>query len=327
MQRLSGIIAGVLLASGVALAAPAGPASAAPPAAPETKLEPVSNSTAPALVATRSTRWSKARIDKAIATAKPIQYSPSRPTKQLRTKDFTAPARTIAPPVAAPRSATTAALPAPATHGRIYAVTADDSVLGWCSASVISSGQRNLIMTAAHCLHSGEGGDWAFVDAFFVPQLYGSSQPYGVFWARSWTIWSAWSDDSDDDYDYGFVNLYPNDRGNVADVVGSNGLRVNNGYDNTVVVWGYPANDGYPGDVPYYCDKVVTYDGSFWDSYVYVGCILTGGASGGPWLEDYNYSNSLGYVIGLTSRAGVDFDYSLSPYFDDDVADLYYEVD
>ncbi|GAA0433218.1 peptidase [Actinoplanes capillaceus] len=325
MQRLRGIIVAVLLGSGAALAAPTGPAAAAPTSEP--KLERLSARAEPAQVATRSARWTKARIDKAIETAKPIRYSPALPTTQKRTKDFTAPARTIAPPAAAPRSATTAALPAPATHGRMYAITADDSVLGWCSASVINSGQRNLIMTAAHCLHSGEGGDWAFVDAFFVPQLYGDSQPYGVFWASSWTIWSPWSDDSDDDYDYGFVNLYANDRGNVADVVGANGLRVNNGYDNTVVVWGYPADDGYPGDVPYYCDKVTTYDGSWWDSYVYVGCILTGGASGGPWLEDYNYSNSLGYVIGLTSRAGVDFDYSLSPYFDDDVADLYHEVD
>ncbi|MBF9128217.1 hypothetical protein I0C86_04295 [Plantactinospora sp. S1510] len=322
MPGAKAIIISVLLTSGVALVAPAAPASAAP----ETELKSISGRASTSLLNTRSTRWTQARIDKVIQTAKPIQYSPSRPARQLRAKDLTAPTRTIVPPAVA-SSPRVAALPAPATHGRLYVSNADGSSYGFCSASVINSGQRNLINTAAHCLHSGEGGDWTFQEAFFVPQLHGASRPYGIFWAQTWTVWSAWTEDSDDDYDYGFVNLFPSGGQNIADVVGANGLRVNNGYDDNVVVWGYPADDGYPGDVPYYCDNVTTYDGSWFDSWVYVGCILTGGASGGPWLDDYDYANSRGYLIGLTSRAGIDFDYSLSPYFDDSVADLYYEVD
>lgn len=37
-----------------------------------------------------------------------------------------------------------------------------------------------------------------------------------------------------------------------------------------------------------------------------INSTMTGGASGGPWLDDYDYADSIGYVIGLTSRAATD---------------------
>ncbi|UVS82651.1 hypothetical protein [Actinokineospora sp. UTMC 2448] len=293
-------------------------------ASAEEALAPVSGTAAADLAETRAARWTDERIDEVIRTAKPI--AAPEPDGTPKAVDPAALPRSVAEPAAA-TVRQTANLPAPGAHGRMYIANADGSSTGWCSASVVNSGSRNLISTSAHCLHGGEGGDWLFTEAFFVPGLHGDSRPHGIFWAQRWTVWSAWTDDSDDDYDYGFVNLYARDGLNVVDVVGGNGIKINMGYGHTVVVWGYPANDGYPGDVPYYCDKVTTYDGSWFDSYVYVGCILTGGASGGPWLEGYDYNLSLGYVIGVTSRAGIDFDYSLSPYLDDSFADLFHEVD
>lgn len=303
------------------------PASAEPDQrAAEGKLSPVTGAVSGDLVATRDARWTQARIDEVIRTAKPIEAPAVEAPGKREVEEPAAPERVIAAPAAAAEGATRN-LPAPAAHGRMYISNADGSSTGWCSASVVNSGARNLINTAAHCLHSGAGGNWHFTEAFFVPGLHGTSQPYGIFWAQQWTVWSAWTDSSDDDYDYGFVNLFARNGQNVVDVVGANGLRINSDYGQTVVVWGYPANDGYPGDVPYYCDQATTYDGSWFDSWVYVNCTMTGGASGGPWLDDYDYNASLGYVIGLTSRAGIDFDYSLSPYFDQSVADLYFLVD
>ncbi|OLF19017.1 trypsin-like serine peptidase [Actinophytocola xanthii] len=322
---LSTVALSTVALSTVALALPA--AAEAGGQAAEGKLVPVTGKASADLVATRNERWTQARIEEVIRTAKPIEPPVVDAPEAPQVEEPAAPEQVIAEPAAA-SGAAARNLPAPAAHGRMYIANADGSSTGWCSASVVNSGARNLINTAAHCLHSGAGGNWHFTEAFFVPGLHGTSQPHGIFWAQQWTVWSAWTDSSDDDYDYGFVNLFPRDDGqNVVDVVGANGLRINSAFGQTVVVWGYPANDGYPGDVPYYCDQATTYDGSASDSWVYVNCTMTGGASGGPWLDDYDYTASLGYVIALTTRAGIDFDYSLSPYFDQSVADLYYLVD
>lgn len=294
-------------------------------AAVEPSLTSVSGALSPELASSQSSRWSEARIDEVIRTAKPIEAPPITASQPRQEIDKTAKVQSVARPEAAsaPRIAN---LPAPATHGRMYISNPDGSTTGWCSASVINSGQRNLISTAAHCLHGGKGKNWLFNEAFFVPQLHGNSRPYGIFWAQRWTVWSTWTDDSDDDYDYGFVNLFSRNGQNVVDVVGANGLRVNAGYNQTVIVWGYPADSGYPGDVPYYCDKKATY-GKWFDSWLYVDCTMTGGASGGPWLVDYDYNSRLGYVNALTSRGGINYTYSLSSYFNGYVADLYYLVD
>ena len=211
------------------------------------RLTSVSGTLSAELASSQGARWSEARIDEVIRTAKPIEAPVTvSPREEI---DKTAKVQSVASPEA-PSAPRIANLPAPATHGRMYIYNADGSTTGWCSASVINSGQRNLISTAAHCLHGGKGKNWLFNEAFFVPQLYGTSRPYGIFWAQRWTVWSAWTNDSNDNYDYGFVNLYARNGQNVVDVVGANGLRVNAGYSQTVIVWGYPADSGYPGDVP-----------------------------------------------------------------------------
>ncbi|MFC5053526.1 trypsin-like serine peptidase [Saccharothrix xinjiangensis] len=313
------------LAVAVALAAAVvvQPAGVAAPGVDD--IEPVSVTAAAELSATRGERWTDERIAEAIRTAKPLAPPVNAGSARRSRSTGQVEPRSIAEP-AAVAGAGASALPAPATHGRMYLVNPDGSTVAWCSASVVNSGSRNLISTAAHCIHSGEGGGWHFTEAFFVPQLHGTSRPHGIFWAQRWTVWSEWIDDSDFDYDYGFVNLAARGGQNVVDVVGANGLRVNAGYDQTVVVWGYPAEAPYPGDVPYYCDGLGTYS-EWFTSDIYVDCAMTPGASGGPWLVDYDYGSSLGYVNAITSRVDEDRTYTLSSYFDEWVAELYYYVD
>ncbi|MFD7655822.1 hypothetical protein ACFV4N_17755 [Actinosynnema sp. NPDC059797] len=49
--------------------------------------------------------------------------------------------------------------------------------------------------------------------------------------------------------------------------------------------------------------------------------------SGGPWLVDYDHGSSLGYVNAITSRVDEDRTYTVSSYFGEWVAELYYYVD
>lgn len=318
MKRAALSVAVALVAT-VVVVQPAGAA-----AGPD-NLKPVSVTAAAELSATRAARWTDERIAEAIRTAKPLAPPANAGSARRSRPTAKAEPRSVAEP-AAVAGAGVSALPAPATHGRMYLVNPDGSEVAWCSASVVNSGSRNLISTAAHCIHGGENSDWLFNEAFFVPQLHGSSRPHGIFWAQRWTVWSAWTDNTDYDYDYGFINLAARGGQNVVDVVGANGLRVNAGYEQTVVVWGYPAEAPYPGDVPYYCDALKTYS-KWFDSDIFVGCAMTRGASGGPWLVDYDYGSSLGYVNAITSRVDQDRTYTISSYFDEWVAELYYHVD
>src|SRR2546422_837644 len=50
----------------------------------------------------------------------------------------------------------------------------------FCTASAVDSPNRNLIITAAHCVHSGEGGGY-LSDLVFVPGYRNGNAPYGIW--------------------------------------------------------------------------------------------------------------------------------------------------
>jgi hypothetical protein len=50
---------------------------------------------------------------------------------------------------------------------------------------------------------------------------------------------------------------------------------------------------------------------------------MTGGSSGGPWLQEYNDQNGLGYINSVVSHRHADASQMDGPYFDNDVKSLY----
>ena len=52
----------------------------------------------------------------------------------------------------------------------------------FCTASVVASMAKDLLITAAHCIHSGQGGSYR-QDIVFIPDYRDGQAPFGI-----WTV-------------------------------------------------------------------------------------------------------------------------------------------
>jgi V8-like Glu-specific endopeptidase len=193
----------------------------------------------------------------------------------------------------------------------------------YCTASVIDSRRRNLLITAAHCIHGGKGRGYASQVAF-VPRYDGGRRPYGIWTAKMLIVKWGWIHYSDPDLDFGFVAVNPQHGHEIANVVGSNRLASDQGFGHTVNVAGYPAGK----DHAIYCRGTAKKQARYQLRFDCAG--FTGGTSGSPWLLSYNSKTKTGYtngVIGGYQRGGKYAYISYSPYFDKDVRELWDDAD
>jgi V8-like Glu-specific endopeptidase len=193
----------------------------------------------------------------------------------------------------------------------------------YCTASVIDSRKRNLLITSAHCIHGGRGRGYA-AHVAFVPKYNGGRRPYGVWTAKLLIVNQGWTHHSDPDLDFGFVAVNPRGGHKIANVVGSNRLVINKGFGRTVLVAGYPAGK----DRPIYCRGTAEKQANYQLRFDCDG--FTGGTSGSPWLLSYNsrtQSGTTNGVIGGYQRGGRYSSTSYSPYFGQGVLKLRNDAD
>lgn len=191
----------------------------------------------------------------------------------------------------------------------------------YCTASVVDSARKSLLLTAAHCLYGSDG--WAR-NLVFVPRYSQGHRPYGAWTVGSMYVDSRWTSRRDQDLDFGFAVVGANDGRRVADVVGANHLITDQGYTNAVRVIGYPMAKYAPADKPIYCNatthKAFKYQIDFdCDGYY-------GGTSGSPWIKNYDTTTRRGDVLGVIGgyEEGGKYDWrSYSPVFDKDIRALY----
>jgi V8-like Glu-specific endopeptidase len=222
-------------------------------------------------------------------------------------------------PAAARPSGTPTAMPA--TFGRrigalFFHGTKRDH---FCTASAVDSPGRNLIVTAAHCVHAGRGGGY-LTDLVFVPGYRNGGAPYGIWRVRSAYVDPRWVRESDPDLDVGFAALEPLGGRNIADVLGTNLLGVNQGFANVVRVTGYPTSS----EEPVTCVNTTTKQEAHQMRFACKGYYP--GTSGSPWLTRYDPKARRGEVVGVIGgyhQGGRGDMISYSAYFDDDVRRLY----
>jgi len=185
-----------------------------------------------------------------------------------------------------------------------------------CSAASIGN---KGIWTAGHCVHAGNNSStgWS-TNVRFVPAYKDGNTPNGVWTAYVLYTRLPWYQARNFRYDMGGAKLNLNGSGQkISTVVGWLGF-----------AWNWPTQQhwwliGYPAAIPFNglrmitCQASLAYLGSPPGSgpqTMGVGCDMTGGTSGGPWVWQFGTGN---YLNGDNSYYRTGFPKELfSPYLD-----------
>ncbi|MFF5030228.1 trypsin-like serine peptidase [Streptomyces collinus] len=195
----------------------------------------------------------------------------------------------------------------------------DDHGAHFCTASVVRSPGRNMLITAAHCAFDADSGQ-PLNDLVFAPGYRNGDEPTGLWKVSKVVVDDRWTRSQDEDLDVAFLVLDQKDGRNIQDLLGGNTLGTDRGFDNKVEVTGYPTSR----DTPISCQNRTT---KFSDTQLRIQCThLEDGTSGSPWLTDYDPKSHTGTVIGVLGGhqgGGDKDDVSYAAYFSDDIAKLY----
>jgi V8-like Glu-specific endopeptidase len=192
----------------------------------------------------------------------------------------------------------------------------------FCTASVVASPGRDLLITAAHCINGGENGGYR-QDLVFIPGYQAGQEPYGVWTPARLLVAPQWMNSSDPDFDVGFIVLKPNDGKNIEEVLGANQLGIDPGYRNVVRVTGYPAS----GDSPVTCVNPTSEQSPSQLRFECDG--FTGGTSGSPWVTHFDQKTRTGTIVGVLGgyqEGGSTPAVSYSSYLGEEVQQLYHQA-
>ncbi|WP_280715270.1 serine protease [Kitasatospora sp. MAP5-34] len=180
-----------------------------------------------------------------------------------------------------------------------------------CTASVLHSSTKNLILTAAHCIVTPDG-------LSFAPAYHDGQTPYGSWPVTKVYTTTGWSQGGDPDEDFAILQVGQNGGRDIEDVVGGNVLGLQAGFSTVVRLYGYPDTS----EVPLLC----TNSTSRQDTYQRrIDCpSYASGTSGGPWID--TDTNQVVGVIGGYQQGGDTDDTSYSAYFDHTIDDLYQQA-
>ncbi|MFE4757572.1 trypsin-like serine peptidase [Streptomyces mirabilis] len=195
----------------------------------------------------------------------------------------------------------------------------DDHGAHFCTASVVQSPGRNMLITAAHCAFDADAGK-PVDDLVFAPGYRNGDEPTGLWKVNKVVVDGRWAKSQDEDLDVAFLTVDPKDGKNIQDVLGGNSLGIDRGFNNEVKITGYPTSRA----TPISCQNRTT---KFSDAQLRIQCTdFEGGTSGSPWLADYDPKSRTGTVIGVLGGhegGGDEDDVSYAAYFDNDIAKLY----
>ncbi|MCX6401411.1 MAG: hypothetical protein NTX33_15955 [Propionibacteriales bacterium] len=215
------------------------------------------------------------------------------------------------PQPAAPRSSPrAAALTAPRSVGRLFFTNARKDYA--CSAAAVNTAEKNVIITAAHCVH-GKPDPCPllqpcvaayFTNFLFVPRFANGSAPDGRWVGTRAITHQQWIANEDTEFDQALIEVAPRNGRNLVRVVGGNGLAWNYPVrQEDIRVWGWPAQAPYDGETVRRCTgNTSAFDGS---GDAKIACPMTGGASGGPWFISM-VNSDVGHIWAVTSRRTLD---------------------
>jgi V8-like Glu-specific endopeptidase len=233
-------------------------------------------------------------------------------------------ARLAAAVRALPRGAP--AVPPALLHGRFYngthAVGALFTVSGghlgqhFCTASVVNSAVKDLVITAAHCLQGKQPGQVAF-----VPEYHRHQEPYGRWTVTRVFVDAAWANSANPNDDVAFLVVSQAGNSNrVQEETGGENLATGWRASQLVQVIGYPDSR----ERPITCTARTRAFGKRQMEFDCGG--YTDGTSGGPFLANVHPATGQGAVMGVIGgyeQGGNTPSVSYSARFGRTIRDLY----
>jgi V8-like Glu-specific endopeptidase len=169
------------------------------------------------------------------------------------------------------------------THGKLFILDGGLPIFV-CSATAVTSAERNLVWTAGHCVHEGKDKQ-AFEDFVFIPGYRDGAEPHGVWFAEAAHTTSQWTNNSNLRHDVAALVMEPNEGVELVDVVGARGIRFNQNPVKTFRSHGYPAAPPFDGERMFRCiSKLGGVLGRGPLAPMGMGCDMTEGSSGGGWI-------------------------------------------
>jgi len=234
--------------------------------------------------------------------------------------------------------------------GKLF-FTGPDGVDYVASASVINANNNSVVWTAGHCVWD-PGYGLPNHNFYFEPGYYYSKGKYGVWTAYALVTIDAWANYGQLEYDLGALVMNRSKKKLIGQVLGFLGWATNlatypQDYYQHWHLQGYPQAPRplYPHTPPgaQFDGQHLEFNAAGFGDYdwpsgdygldptVGVGCDLTGGCSGGPWVLDFssvagdnnkvNGNNSYRYVDQNGNPVYPEYLKLYSPYFGD-AADL-----
>jgi hypothetical protein len=230
--------------------------------------------------------------------------------------------RSAVPPSSAAESA---GVGRPAT-GALFSGPTDQLGNHYCSASVVHSPAGDLVLTAAHCVASGDGTP-ARTGMSFVPGYHDHTAPFGVWTVSAASVDDTWRDHADPDHDVAFLTVSRDGAPPIEQVVGGYHLMLDPGSTTTVDALGYPDTADAPttrsGTTTRFSPTQLELDAPG----------LADGTSGGPWLRTgtaaavtTGHEIDVIAVTGGYEQGGLDPDTSYATYFGEAAAALFRQV-
>jgi len=213
---------------------------------------------------------------------------------------------------------------APATtSGKVF-FTGADGLNYVCSASTVNSAGKSVVFTAGHCLSNGAGTWYNSKPWIFVPGYKNGNAPYGQWYARQLWTRPAWHNGGNRAEDIGAALMYPQNGTAIVNRVGGQGIEWNYPLSQFQYQFGYPQRAPFNGQLLKYCTGNSYNDAG----HNGINCNMTEGASGGPWLDDFN--GSFGRLDSVNSwvfwnAAGTRYKWN-GPYFGNNARDFYQVV-
>lgn len=172
--------------------------------------------------------------------------------------------------------------------GKLF-FTVPDGRSGTCSAAVIS---RRLVLTAGHCVHSGNNQQSGWHRDFrFVPAYRDGAAPYGT-WGYSWVIttttWYSGGGGVPNAADYAILEISDQSidgaTRRIGEVTGWLGTATNSLTPNHAYLLGYPAAFDNGAKMHQVAAQSL---GTYNNNTALYGSDMTGGSSGGPWIKNF----------------------------------------